>query len=160
METAGPGTLGISLSFPAEIMVNWDHTAQIVPRLTGVVSEVRKNIGDSVASGEVMAVIESRELAEAKAKYLAALSRVDLAQSNFTKYESLFKTGVVPEKQFLEMKNAFEEADIERRSAKHKLLAMGLSADHLKGLAQRPEEDSLTRYEVVAPFTARCSTNE
>ena len=51
VETAGPGALGISLSFPAEITVNWDHTAQIVPRLTGVVSEVRKNIGDSVTVG-------------------------------------------------------------------------------------------------------------
>lgn len=152
VETAGPGRLDVRLTFPAEITVNWDHTAQIVPRLTGVVSEVRKNIGDSVSAGEVMAVIESRELAEAKAKYLAALSRLELAQTNFTKYESLFKTGAVPEKQLLEMKNAFEEADIERRSTKHKLLAMGLSADHLKELVQRPEEDSLTRYEVVAPF--------
>ncbi len=152
VETAGPGTLGISMTLPADITVNWDRTAQIVPRLTGVVSEVRKNIGDAVTAGEVMAVIESRELAEAKAKYLAALSRVELAQTNFTKYENLFKSEVVPEKQFLEMKNAFQEADIERRSAKHKLLAMGLSADHLKELAQHPEEASLTRYEVVAPF--------
>ncbi len=152
VQTAGPGTLGINSSFPAEITVNWDRTAQIVPRLTGVVSEVCKNIGDTVSAGEVMAVIESRELAEAKAKYLAALSRVELAQNNFTKYEKLFKSEVVPEKQFLEMKNAFEEADIERRSAKHKLLAMGLSADSLKDLALHPEEDTLTRYEVVAPF--------
>jgi cobalt-zinc-cadmium efflux system membrane fusion protein len=152
VDTAGPGKLDVQLTFPAEITVNWDHTAQIVPRLTGVVSEVRKNIGDTVAAGEVMAVIESRDLAEAKAKYLAALSRLELAQTNFTKYENLFKTGAVPEKQLLEMKNAFEEADIERRSAKHKLLAMGLSAGHLKELVQRPEEDSLTRFEVVAPF--------
>ncbi len=152
IETAGPGTLGVSLSFPAEITVNWDRTAQIVPRLTGVVSEVRKNIGDAVTVGEVMAVIESRELAEAKAKYLAARSRLGLAQTNFTKYESLFKSQVVPEKQFLEMKNAFEEADIERRSAKHKLLAMGFSVDDLKEFVRRPESDSLTRYEVVAPF--------
>ncbi len=152
VETAGPGTLGISSSFPAEITVNWDRTAQIVPRLTGVVSEVRKNIGDTVSAGEVMAVIESRELAEAKAKYLASLSRVGLAQTNFAKYENLFRSGVVPEKQFLEMKNAFEEADIERRSAKHKLLAMGLSSGNLRELALHPEDDSLTRYEVVAPF--------
>ncbi len=152
VETAGPGELGISLSFPAEITVNWDRTAQIVPRLTGVVSEVRKNIGDTVSAGEVMAVIESRQLAEAKAKYLTALSKVELVQTNFTKYESLFKDRLVTEKQLLEMKNASQEADIERRSYKQKLLAMGLSADDLKELPKRPEDDSLTRYEVVAPF--------
>lgn len=153
VKTAGPGRLRSSLTFPAEITVNWDHTAQIVPRLTGAVSEVRKNIGDTVSAGEVMAVIESRQLAEAKAKYLTALSKVELAQRNFTKYESLFKDRLVTEKQLLEMKNASEEADIERRSYKQKLLAMGLSADDLKKLPRCPEDDSLTRYEVVAPFT-------
>lgn len=153
VETAGSGEIGISPSFPAEITVNWDRTAQIVPRLTGVVSEVRKNIGDTVSAGEVMAVIESRELAEAKAKYLAALSRMNLAQTNFSKYEGLWQKEAIAEKQFFEVKNAFEEADIERRSCKHKLLAMGLSADNLKELAQHPEDDTLTRYEVVAPFT-------
>ena len=32
LETAGPGKLDVYSSFPAEIVVNWDRTAQIVPR--------------------------------------------------------------------------------------------------------------------------------
>ena len=134
VEAAGPGRLDISLILPAEIGVNWDRTAQIVPTLTGVVGEVRKNIGDTVSAGEVMAVIESRELAEAKAKYLAALSRMDLAKTNFTRFESLWRKEVVPEKQFLEMKNALEEAQIEVRSARQKLIAMGLPPEHVDSI--------------------------
>lgn len=151
VETAGPGKLDVHSSFPAEIVVNSDRTAQIVPRLTGVVSEVRKNLGDPVTAGEVMAVIESRELAEAKAKYLAALSRMSLAQTNFTKYEGLWQKEAIAEKQFLEVKNAFEEAQIELRSAKQKLHAMGLSSEYLKDLSNHPDE-ALTRYEILTPF--------
>lgn len=150
-ETAGPGQIDVYLTFPAEIALNSDRTAQIVPRLTGIVSEVRKNIGDVVSAGEVMAVIESRELAEAKAKFLAALSRMDLAQTNFTRYESLWQKEVVPEKQFLEMKNALEEAQIEVRSARQKLIAMGLPAGYVKDIPNHSDE-SLTRYEILAPF--------
>ena len=152
VDTAGPGKLDVHLTFPAEIAVNSDQTAQIVPRLTGIVSEVRKNIGDTVTAGEVMAVIESRELAEAKAKYLAALSRMDLAQTNFNRFDRLFKQEAIAEKQFLEVKNAFEEAQIELRSAKQKLLAMGVSSDYFKDPLNHPDE-SLTRYEILAPFT-------
>jgi cobalt-zinc-cadmium efflux system membrane fusion protein len=151
LETAGPGKLDVYSSFPAEVVVNSDRTAQIVPRLTGVVSKVRKNLGDSVTAGEVMAVIESRELAEAKSKYLAALSRMDLAQNNFSRFEGLWKKEAIAEKQFLEVKNAFEEAQIELRSAKQKLLAMGLSSEYLKNLPNHPDE-ALTRYEILAPF--------
>jgi len=150
-ETVGPGKIDVYLTFPAETALNSDRTAQIVPRLAGIVSEVHKNIGDVVTAGEVMAVIESRELAEAKAKYLAALSRMDLAQTNFTRFESLWQKEVVPEKQFLEMKNALEEAQIEVRSARQKLLAMGLPPQHVKDLPSHPDE-SLTRYEILAPF--------
>lgn len=151
LETAGPGKIDVYSNFPAEIAVNSDRTAQIVPRLTGVVSEVRKNLGDTVTAGEVMAVIESRELAEAKAKYLAALSRMSLAQTNFARYEGLWQKEAIAEKQFLEVKNAFEEAQIELRSAKQKLHAMGLSSEFLKALPNHTDE-SLTRYEILAPF--------
>lgn len=151
VQTAGPGNLDILLRFPGEVVLNADRTAQIVPRLTGVVSEVRKNLGDAVNAGEVMAVIESRELAEAKAKYLAALSRMELAQTNFTRFESLWQKEVIPEKQFLEVKAAFQEAQIELRSTKQKLHAMGFSSQFLKNLPDHPDQ-SLTRYEILAPF--------
>ncbi|MGO9570142.1 MAG: efflux RND transporter periplasmic adaptor subunit [Desulfomonilaceae bacterium] len=149
--TASPGKLRINLKLPGEIVVNADRMAHIVPRLAGIVREVRKNLKDSVQPGEVMAVIDSRELAEAKAKYLAALKRMELAESNFNRFESLWKKDTIAEKQFLEVKTAFSEAQIELQSAQHKLCAMGFSDEYLKQLPLYPHE-SLTRYEIVAPF--------
>ena len=56
---AGPGTIRKTLRLPGEIVLNEDRLAHIVPRFNGIVREVHKRLGDSVNSGEVMAVIES-----------------------------------------------------------------------------------------------------
>jgi membrane fusion protein, heavy metal efflux system len=149
--TASPGKLHVKLTLPGEIVVNADRMAHIVPRLAGVVREVRKNLKDSVQPGEVMAVIDSRELAEAKAKYLAALKRMELAESNFNRFETLWKKDTIAEKQFLEVKTAFSEAQIELQSAQHKLCAVGFSDEEVKQFPLHPHA-SLTRYEIVAPF--------
>lgn len=153
VEMAQPGKMHVSLTCPGEVVVNSDKTAHIVPRLTGVVREVRKNLGDAVTAGEIMAIIDSRELAESKAKYLAALTRLELARTNFNRYEALWKKEAIPEKQFLELRSALDEALIELRSAEQKLYAMGFSQEYLKEFPQWPNE-SLSRYEIIAPFDA------
>jgi cobalt-zinc-cadmium efflux system membrane fusion protein len=46
---------------PGEIAVNADRLAHIVPRFSGIAREVRKNLGEPVRVGEVLAVIEANE---------------------------------------------------------------------------------------------------
>lgn len=59
--TASPGKLRIEVSLPGEIAPHADRMAHIIPRFVGVVKEVRKQVGDSVSKGEVLAVIDSNE---------------------------------------------------------------------------------------------------
>ena len=66
IETAGPAKLRSILDLPGEIALNGDRATHVVPRTPGVIQEIRKSQGDPVRRGEVIAVIESRELAEAK----------------------------------------------------------------------------------------------
>lgn len=61
VETAGPGELAVMIKLPGEITYNSDHLAHIAPRFPGVVKEVRKQLGDHVQKGEVLALIESSE---------------------------------------------------------------------------------------------------
>lgn len=58
---AGPGNLTTQIALPGEIAVNQDRQAHIVPRFPGIVKEVRKNLGEEVKAGEVLAVLESNE---------------------------------------------------------------------------------------------------
>jgi membrane fusion protein, heavy metal efflux system len=61
LETASPGKLAASVKLPGEITFNADHLAHVSPRFPGVVKEVRKQLGDHVKKGEVLALIESSE---------------------------------------------------------------------------------------------------
>ena len=60
-DTAGPRALSVTTQLPGEVAPNADRLAHIVPRFPGIVREVRKNLGDEVGAGEVLAIIESNE---------------------------------------------------------------------------------------------------
>ena len=157
--TVESGKLKVDLLFPGEILVNADQMAKIVARLSGIVRNVKKNLGDTVQKGEVMAVIESRELADARAFFHAAQERISLAQSNFSREERLWKKKISSEQEYLDAKRAFAEARIELESAKQKLLALGFASNFLEDLPHDPDE-SLTEYEITAPFDGRVIKKE
>ncbi|MGH1365520.1 MAG: efflux RND transporter periplasmic adaptor subunit [Calditrichia bacterium] len=59
--SAVPGSIEKKVVLTGEIVANPGRLAHIVPRFPGIVKKVRKRVGDSVRSGEVLAVIESNE---------------------------------------------------------------------------------------------------
>jgi cobalt-zinc-cadmium efflux system membrane fusion protein len=148
---AGPGKLQVHDTLSGEIAFNSDKLAHIVPRVPGVVREVRKNLGDRVQAGEVLAVLESRDLADAKATYLGAVARLSLAQANFSREESLRQEKITAEKDYLESKQTLAETQIALRSAEQKLHALGLTEEDLQALPSHPET-SFTHYEITAPI--------
>lgn len=151
---ADAGKLYRYVNLPGEVRANGDQLAHLVPRISGVVRQVLKGLGDRVKKGEVMAVLDSRELSDTKAAFLAALERVSLALTNFEREESLWKKKISSEQEYLEAKQALAEANIERRSAEQKLHALGFSNRYLNELPKHPET-SFTRYELLAPFDGR-----
>jgi cobalt-zinc-cadmium efflux system membrane fusion protein len=72
-------TIAKRLVVPDSIVPNADLIAHVSVKLSGTVAELRKNIGDDVTKDEVIAVLESREVADAKSEYLAARLTNDLA---------------------------------------------------------------------------------
>lgn len=149
--TAQSGSLKTQLSLSGAIMLNKDRLVHVVSRIPGIVREVRKNQGDTVHAGEVMAVIDSRELADAKGAYLAAMERMTLTAETFQREKDLWEKKISPAEDYLKAKQAHAEARIELRLAKQKLIALGFSEPSVKQLTSEPEA-SLTRYEVVAPL--------
>ena len=81
LATASSGELSIDTILPGEVAVNADRMAHVTPRIPGVVRTVHKTIGDEVKPGELMAVLDSSEMGDAKLAYLTALTEVDLSQA-------------------------------------------------------------------------------
>jgi cobalt-zinc-cadmium efflux system membrane fusion protein len=61
LAAAGSGRISTYVALPGEVRPNADRLAHIVPRYAGIVREVRKQVGDKVITGDVLAVIESSE---------------------------------------------------------------------------------------------------
>ncbi len=148
---AGPGKLSTSIEVPGEIVMDADHLAHVTPLLPGVVIAVKKRLGDTVRRGDLMAIIESRELADAKAAWLAASERLELAQATFDREALLWEKGITAKQEYLDAKKSLSEARIEKKSAEQKLRFLGLSNASINGLEKDPA-GSLTQYRVIAPI--------
>jgi cobalt-zinc-cadmium efflux system membrane fusion protein len=150
-ESAGPGTIISTLALPGEIAFNADMVSHVVPRLPGAVLQAPKNLGDKVQALEIIAVIDSRELGEAKTRYLVAIEREKLARYNFERVQRLWEAQTIAEKEFLTTQKAFLEEKIELTSARRKLMALGLNEREMSNLANE-DESTLTHYAIRAPF--------
>lgn len=146
-----PGDISSELTFNGIVSLNEERVAEVVPRVPGTVREVRARLGDNVRGGDTLAIIQSRELADTSAEFLAARERMSLAQNRFGREEGLRTKRISSEQEFLEARQAMAEARITLRAAEQKLRALGLSSDELTNLQQR-SDDALTRYSVAAPF--------
>ncbi len=151
LETASPGFIGVTIELPGEVRVNGDTAAHVAPRVGGVVRSVFKSLGDRVRSGELMAILESRELADTKATYRAAYERLVLAQALFEREERLWKQKISPEQDYLDARNTLAEARIVLRATEQKLHALGFTQEELDALPDR-HDANFTENRVTAPF--------
>jgi membrane fusion protein, heavy metal efflux system len=91
IKKAGPARLKNQINLPGEINLNEEKVVHIVPRLDGVVKKVFKDLGDTVVPGDILAIIESRELADAKINYLTKGQQVELSKSDLDRETLLFQ---------------------------------------------------------------------
>ncbi len=148
---AGPASLKTVLALPGEIQLNPRGVAHVVPRVEGVVVEVRKELGDTVEQGEVLAVLESRELAELKSQYLVALGRLYLTRGTFAREERLWKEKISAEQDYLVAMKERAEAKILVEAAAQKLHALGITKAELPAIASGTAT-AFSRYALQAPF--------
>ncbi len=146
---AGTGEIHIRAELPGEVIPDPNRVAHVVPRVAGFTREVFKNVGDRVAAGEVLAVIESRELADVKSDYLTASKRLELVRANFEREKRLWEQKITSEQEFLDAKAALAEVEIQIYGAAQKLLALGFDQEYIDSLTNQ-QEASLTRYPITA----------
>jgi cobalt-zinc-cadmium efflux system membrane fusion protein len=110
-------------------------------------------LGDRVEAGELLAELESKELAETKAECLAAKERLKLAEANLDREERLRAKKISTEKEHLEARQEKAKAEIELNLAEQRLRALGVSKKDVDAL-DKADEDKLTCYELRAPFAS------
>ncbi|MBA4132843.1 MAG: efflux RND transporter periplasmic adaptor subunit [Hyphomicrobium sp.] len=160
MQPAASGKLSKEVAAPGRITMNANAQARVVSKLTGTVASVDRQLGDTVAVGDLLATIDSREMAEAKADFLAASRTEELARSTYEREERLWKQKVTAEQEFLAARNAHAEAKIRLDVAHQRLHAIGLSDDEIKRLPKIGDESSFRIYELRAPIAGQVTARD
>ena len=75
-------------------------------RVPGVVAAVDRRIGDQVRAGDLLAVLDSREMADAKSEYLTAVRQENLARTTLNREAGLWKKKVSAEQDYLDARTA------------------------------------------------------
>lgn len=141
-QVAGPAKLLGAHQFQGEIRFNEDRTAHVVPRLAGVVDSVPAQLGQTVAKGQVLAVISSATLSEQRSELLAAQQRRAAAKVTYEREKKLWEDKISAQQDYLAAQTALREADIAVQNATQKLAAIGAGA----------ATQGLNRFELRAPF--------
>ncbi|MDN3563565.1 efflux RND transporter periplasmic adaptor subunit [Paeniroseomonas aquatica] len=151
---AVPGAVVRRVSLPGTVAANADRLARVPARVAGIVTALHKRLGDQVAAGEVLALIESAEIATVKGEYLAALRTTELARVTFEREQRLWQRKVSAEQDFLKARTDWQEAQIRLDLSRQKLAALGLGQAEVEALPRQPIE-ALRRQEVRAPIAGR-----
>lgn len=144
VEQAAEGQIKTTVQMPGEVRFNEDRTAHVVPRVSGVVESVSANLGQQVRKGQVLAVISSVALSDLRSELQSAQKRLALARISHEREKKLFEDKISPQIDYLQARQALQEAEIAAANAGQKLKALGAS----------PATGDLNRYELRAPFDA------
>ncbi|SES69894.1 membrane fusion protein, cobalt-zinc-cadmium efflux system [Nitrosospira multiformis] len=147
IRTAGPAIIKPLLKLPGEIIFNEHTIVQVVPRLPGIVTAVKRHHGQQVQKGEILVVIESQMLAELRSQYRVAKKRLGLAQTTYERERQLWEEKISAKQDYLVAQELLNEAEI----------ALDLAAVKLQSLGVQPEapasSGNLASYEVRAPIS-------
>lgn len=107
--------------------VSYDETrlAQLSCRTSGIVWRVEKKIGDPVKKGDILAILDSSEVGNAKADFLDADVDYDLKLINLQRLQRVSSS--VSERQLRETDADVRKARVRRFNAQQKLINLGLS---------------------------------
>jgi membrane fusion protein, heavy metal efflux system len=151
---AGPGDLVRFVTVPGNVVVDPDRLGHVPSKVIGTVVELRKRLGDPVQKGEVVALLDSREVADAKSEFLTSGASLDLQSTLFEREKTLWERKISPEQQYLRAENAFSLARLRHDLARQKLSALDIDEAEITDLPNQPISN-LRRYALRSPLSGR-----
>jgi len=145
--------LSALLETTGEVGYEEDRIAHVAPRVPGRVQRVPVSLGDEVRQGQVLAVLDSVELGQARAEFLAARTREELARTSYERERRLYEDRITSEREMQEARADYREAVSVRESAQETLRLYGMPAAAIESLRSGDPGSSLLS--VHAPIPGR-----
>lgn len=132
-----------SISGSGEIVYDPTRLASLASRLPGSVWMVQKNVGDKVAKGELLAIIDAPEVGNLKSNLLRSLAEEKLQRQNVSRLTQAREA--IAGSLILDAEAALAKAQADVLNAEQSLRNLGLpvQSDSLRGMSDRQVLDSL-----------------
>jgi cobalt-zinc-cadmium efflux system membrane fusion protein len=134
---ASSDSLPATVDLTGEIAADPDRSARLAARVPGRIIEVKAKEGDRVKAGQVIAVLESPELARARATLAAVSARARVARSNADRLRSLESKNLASGQEVAAAAAEASALDAELAAARQTLAAFGQGADEAQGGSAR-----------------------
>jgi cobalt-zinc-cadmium efflux system membrane fusion protein len=146
---AAAETVNAKLVLPGTVEADPARTATVLTPLSGRVLELKVALGDRVARGQVLAVIDSPDLGQAYDDNDKAADAFKLTEKNLQRQQEQSKIGAASDKDLDQARSDDAQAEAEFIRTQARLKALGVSAD------SKPSSRLLT---VTAPVNGSVTT--
>ncbi|WP_233839987.1 efflux RND transporter periplasmic adaptor subunit [Dyella sp. 2HG41-7] len=114
-----------AMIFPANVEADPTHTANVLPPLTGKVMALKVALGDHVTRGQLLAVIDSGDYAQAYADADKARDALNLAKKTLDRARGVQAAGGNATKDLESAQSGFNQAQAELNRSQTRLAAVG-----------------------------------
>jgi membrane fusion protein, heavy metal efflux system len=119
---------------PAKVVVPPTHDFIVNTSQAGLVVKMNASVGDKVAKGEILGLVNSPDLLTLQSNYLKAVGALKLASATYNRDKTLRKEGVISGRGEQESYSRYNASVIEVNQAKQLLQFTGMTADDVKQL--------------------------
>lgn len=125
--TAHATTLNDSLAVPAHIEANPTQTVHIYPPLTGRIVEMKVVAGQEIRKGQVVALLQSGDVASARSDFEKAKTEADRADRALARGKILLDHEVLSQAAYLELQATAASGHAELERTRQRLHELGFS---------------------------------
>lgn len=122
---AKSGTVSSMIRIPARLSVNTDQQAHVSAGFAGRVEQVYVQTGQQVARGQALASLLVPELVDLQSNLNMLQAQLALAQQTYQREKQLWQQGISAQQDYLQAKNALQQARITVDAAQSRLQAYG-----------------------------------
>jgi cobalt-zinc-cadmium efflux system membrane fusion protein len=118
LTTVTPQVVEDELKLTAKIEYNQDKVVDVRPFVSGRVNSVNVELGDFVTKGQTLAYVLSGDVSETDRALLVAQGNLASAQRKYDASNDMLKSGLLSEKDLIQIKAEYEIAQAELKKAK------------------------------------------
>jgi len=133
-QVASHRNLSKVLTLTGQIELDQTRLFEVASAGKGRVIRIEKMLGEKVKAGDILAVVHSAELGQAKAEYLETQARFELAQATYAREEGLYKKEIASQDDYLKAQSELRSAEACLAADEKKLNLFGMDTEQIAAI--------------------------